>query len=164
MTYHLENLEGASCVELPIEAVERYFYANISTERKLAEVAFNICANCPVIQECYNRVINGAYKLNGITAGLSKTRINILRRWQKFDLGITDHEPAIERPNIEIPGTTPKSSAMANADEYRRQVDLSFEERVYEVFQDIREQKITKINEAIGKIGLIHSEFMERES
>lgn len=164
MRPHEQNLEGAACADLPPQAIERYFHANSATEQQLAEVAIRICASCPVIQRCFDHAMSGTYAPDGITAGMSKRRIRLLRQWHLFDLGLSAKEPVHARPDLVFPTIESHSAAMDNVTEYRRQVDLSFEERVYEVFKDIREQKITKINDAIGKISLIHAEFVERES
>lgn len=164
MSPHKQDLEGAACADLPPQAIERYFHANFATQQQLAEVAVRICANCPVIQQCFDQALNGSFNPDGITAGMSAYRIRLIRQWHRYDLGLSDKEPVNPRPEPAFPSIENHSAAMDKVTEYRRQADLSFEERVYEVFIDIREQKITKINDAIGKIGLIHAEFVERES
>lgn len=161
MNGYRENLEGAACAELPPQAIQRYFEASFHTDRKNMDIARRICAACPVIQECLQQAINGERVVQGVTAGMAATKVNNLRKWKQYDLGFRDTPPPVKRPEIDIPDfPSMRTEAYETMEDYRRKVDFSFEERVYEVFQGIRDQRITKINDAISQIALIHGDFM----
>lgn len=159
-----ENLEDAACAKLPPNAVDQYFGAAWNNDRENAKVAIKICRACPALKECLEQALNGPAPEIGITAGMHAAKLKRLRAWRSYDLGLVEDEPWFPRPELPFEEFEPMpNAAVETGDEFRRLVDLSFEERVFEVFQGIKEQRITKLNEAIGKIGLIHAEFMVRD-
>lgn len=156
MTSTTPRLEGGACMDLAPAAVQRYFDAPARPGNKDAEVAKKICLECPIQQACLQHALHGPEPTRGVVGGMSAASIRNLRMWENYDRGLIDKEPTSRRP--EIP--TPRVMAHVAVDDYRRKVDFSFEERVYEVFKGIREQRITKINDAIAQIALIHGDFM----
>jgi hypothetical protein len=152
------DLKGAACVDLPPLVRAKYFDADAGKERFRAQTAKAICGKCAVRAVCLEAALKDEIPAYGVVGGLTASELRTLRAWEEYDHGVIDKEPARSRPlppAIETP-------AMQNTAEYRRTRDLSFEERVYGVFLDVKQGKYETLNAAIGKIALIH-EYVLRD-
>src|SRR6185437_10823096 len=122
--------------------------------------AVAICGGCAVRAVCMEAALQKPEnELHGIMAGLTPQEIRMAKRWESYDLGVIDEMPTKPRPLFETPTYSDASQAVA---EYRRNADLTFEERVLGVFLDLRNGKYNEaggIAQAIGAIAFIRDQM-----
>jgi hypothetical protein len=152
-------MERGVCATLPPEVARKFFDANAARERFEFKTAQAICSRCPVMDDCLRVGLTLSFNdAPGIMAGLSRTGLYRLRRWRAYDAG-QGIRPRFPRPAD--PLRAEPSPAEAQAQETRRVTDLSFEERVWIVFREVREGKYKRLNDAISEIGRLHRQEMQ---
>ena len=90
------SLEGASCAELDLSVVDKFF--DNPTDKLYTKAAKNICSRCVVRPDCLTGAMNGPAPTSGIVAGYSAGEITTARRWRAYELGIRDTPPNRDRP------------------------------------------------------------------
>ncbi|MDI3211793.1 WhiB family transcriptional regulator [Arthrobacter sp. AL12] len=153
------DLTGGACTELAPGIAEKYFEANAHTESFLAKTAKAICARCVIQPQCLEAALKRSYPERGVVGGMSASSIRAAKEWDAYDKGLRGNPPKQSRP--EMPNYYQSSPASEFATELRRQEELTFEERVYGVFLDVKSGKYEKLNQAIAEIALIHSQIVE---
>ncbi len=158
MIENYPNLEGGACTELPVQVVDKYFDIDASKQRWEARTAKAICGRCAIQAVCLDAAINRTAPLRGIVGGVSANQIKTLREWRSYDNGTRENKPDHARPALPQAQPSPAEDLVA---EIRRQEELSFEERVYGIFLDVKSGKYKTLNAAIGDIALIHSQVIQ---
>ncbi|KUM38982.1 WhiB family transcriptional regulator [Arthrobacter sp. EpRS71] len=153
------DLTGGACTELAPGIAEKYFEANAHTDPFLAKTAKAICARCVIQPQCLESALSRTYPDRGVVGGMTASAIRIAKEWDAYDKGLRPNPPKLNRP--EIPDFYQSSPAAEDAAEYREIQELSFEERVYSVFLDVKQGKYRTLNLAIADIALLHSQIVE---
>ncbi|MBO1267074.1 WhiB family transcriptional regulator [Arthrobacter cavernae] len=153
------SLEGGACTDLAPGVAEKYFNANAHREPFLAKTAKAICARCVIQPQCLEAAMKRTYPDRGVIGGMTASSIRAAKEWDAYDKGLRSNPPKHSRP--EMPNYYEPSPASEHAAELRAIADLSFEERVYGIFLDVKKGKYQTLNQAIGEIALIHSQAME---
>lgn len=154
----LEIMEQGICATLPPEVARKYFDADAGRQRFEYKTAKAICSRCPVMNDCLRVGLTLARdNAPGIMAGLSRSQLFSLRQWRAYDLGVGPR-PRHKRPPDPVPAEP--SPAEVQARETRKVTDLSFEERVWVIFREVREGKYSRLNDAIAEIGRLHRQEM----
>lgn len=165
MSERPSRLEGGACNDLAPGIAAKYFDINTSKQPFEARTAKAICGRCAIQAVCLEAAINKKPSdLYGVIAGHTANEIVTIRRWREYDLGITDQEPPMTRPvTVEFQPSEARQAGL----EYRRNADLSFEERVRGVFLDLRAGKYNEtggISQAIGAIAFIREQMAANEA
>jgi hypothetical protein len=153
------DLTGGACTELAPGISEKYFDANASTQPFLTKTAKAICARCVIQPQCLEAALKRTYPDRGVVGGMTASSIRAAKEWDAYDKGLRENPPKNSRP--EMPNYYQPSPASELAAELRATADLSFEERVYGIFLDVKSGKYKTLNQAIGDIALIHSQVIE---
>ncbi|MBT8161444.1 MULTISPECIES: WhiB family transcriptional regulator [Arthrobacter] len=152
------DLEGGACTDLAPGIASKYFDADGHKQPFLTKTAKAICARCVIQPACLEAALNRTYPERGVVGGLSANEIRAVKEWDAYDKGLRDNPPKRSRPMVPHYEPSPASEFAA---EFRSKADLSFEERVYGVFLDVKQGKYQTLNQAIGDIALIHSQVIE---
>ncbi|MEW1951077.1 WhiB family transcriptional regulator [Pseudarthrobacter sp902506025] len=159
MNEKFPSLEGGACTTLAPGVAERYFEANGNTEPFRIKTAKAICARCVIQPQCLEAAMKRTYPQRGVVGGMTANSIRAAKEWDAWDKGLRKNEPKYSRP--EMPNYYQPSPASELAAEVRAITDLSFEERVYGIFLDVKQGKYPTLNQAIGEIALIHGQIIE---
>jgi hypothetical protein len=152
------SLEGGACTTLAPGIAEKYFSADAHRQPFLAKTALAICSHCPIQPQCLEAAMKRTYPQRGVVGGMTAYAIRMAKEWDAYDKGARDTRPRKPRP--EIPNYYQPSPATEVAENYREQTALSFEERVYGIFLDVKQGKYQRLNQAIADIALIHSQII----
>jgi hypothetical protein len=152
------DLEGGACTELPPEVAAKYFDIDAGKQRFEAQTAKAVCGHCAIQALCLEAAVNRTAPERGIVGGMTATQIKTIRAWRSYDCGSRKTQPDHARPAL--PQAQP-SRAEELVAEIRHREKLSFGERVYGIFLDVKQGKYKTLNEAIGDIALIHSQIIE---
>lgn len=154
-------MPGGACSDIHPNVVAKYFTANVEKERFEAKTAVAICSRCPVQQECLERVVKGPPMRQrgevlryGIIGGMTATQIARIQDWEAYDRGETDTPPKqsrVKRYVSKVPKRLPVTDGSA-----ARIADLTFEERVFLIFRDVKDGKYQKLNDAVRDIAALH--------
>lgn len=166
-----EMPEGGVCSTLAPGIAAKYFTANLVTQQFEVRTAKAICARCPVRRECLERVVRGPdlqegdYILRyGVVGGMTTAQIARIQAWEAYDNGRSPVLPKNKR--VQEWGRLNKPPVLAPRDKPSKVTvaDLSFEERVYAIFRDIKGQKYRNLNDAITDIARLHeADLMRRQ-
>lgn len=150
------------CSNLPPEVHDKYFVAGGDRRSFAGKTAKAICDKCPVREACLAAVVASSDPIKGITAGHTANEIKALRSGRKHEYKRRTDLPLVQHrkrgPEIELPELPDVSEAEAREIAIWRLEQLSFEERVYVVFQDIKAGKYAKLNDAVREIARIHEQ------
>lgn len=152
------DLEGGACTELAPGIAAKYFEANASTERFLTNTAKAICGHCAIQTMCLEAALKRTYPDRGVVGGLTASEIRAVKEWDAYDKGLRANPPKRSRPQLVSYEPSPASE---HAAELRATAELSFEERVYAIFLDVKSGKYKTLNQAIGDIAILHSQVVE---
>ncbi len=178
---YLPPYPGGVCETLPAPVYIKYFQAGSDQppERRAAKA---MCAQCPVRELCLEQIINsgpvkrrGGFIRIGIVGGMTMNQIYRIQMWEAYDRGLRPTQPP--EPRVDSYKSPTTMTRAASSLRLRRPpgyttprpepkvtvTDLSFEERVYLIFREVKEGKYKTLNDAVRDIAAMHHAALLRE-
>lgn len=146
------------CSNLPPEVHDKYFTSGGKANNFNSKTAKAICAKCPVREACLAAIVAATGPIRGIVAGHTANEITALRSGRRHEYKYRQYPTRQYRtwgkaPEVlDMPEPSP---AEIREIAVTRLSQLTFEERVYLVFRDLKEGRYASMNEAIKEIARI---------